>query len=38
MVEARVYGAIWAAGCIFTWVYYTLWILITPSIDGDHFI
>ena len=36
MVEARTCGKIYFISIIVSWVYYSIWMLITPLIDADH--
>ncbi len=36
MVEANVIGKIYFYFLVAFWVYYTVWMLITPLIDADH--
>jgi dolichol phosphate-mannose biosynthesis regulatory protein len=36
MVEARACGKIYLAVIVVFWVYYSVWILVTPLIDADH--
>ena len=36
MVEAKVYGTIWMIAIIVSWVYYTVWIMVSPLIDNTH--
>jgi hypothetical protein len=36
MVEAKVKGTIWLAAVFISWIYYTIWILVSPMIDKNH--
>jgi dolichyl-phosphate mannosyltransferase polypeptide 2 regulatory subunit len=36
MVESRTIGIIWCTSIVLFWIYYTVWIIISPSIDTNH--
>ena len=36
MVESRTLGTIWFTSVLIFWIYYTLWILVSPFIDNGH--
>ena len=38
MVESRTIGLIWFTSVFASWVYYTVWILISPCIDSNHYL
>ena len=37
-MESRVKGYIWFISLLAFWIYYTIWIMISPFIDSNHVI
>jgi len=38
MAEARQLGMLGMIASLFAWIYYTLWILVSPLLEPTHFL